>query len=203
MSLASKILLAVLLLPFLGFAAWFIRYEMRTPQDEREVMDRQIELVRAGRYDKASQVIETWLTDPRRDASRDGLLYQQLAVAYFGKAWSKPSGKRDSSRQANLNLEKELNLYNRENAAGLRVDLVSIARGHEVLGDLSNEDNCLYYAKAIAELTRQMTLVKGDSYEADGKKFSLDPLRRDINKHLDGVRDKATKAGCPSVAGKN
>ena len=191
MTLPSKIFLAVLLLPCLGFAACFVHHEMRTPQNEREVMDRQIELVRAGRYDKAIQVIETWMSNPRRDVSHDGLLYQQLAVAYYGKAWSKPTGKRESIRHADLNLQKALDLYSKENAPGLRVDFFEIGRGHEQLGDLSDEDKCEYYAKATEELTKQLALVKGDSYEADGRKFSLDPLRRDIYKHLDGVRDKA------------
>jgi len=65
MTLASKIFLAVLLLPCLGFAAWFTHHELRIPQDEREVMDRQIELLRERRYDKAVQALQTWLNDPK------------------------------------------------------------------------------------------------------------------------------------------
>jgi hypothetical protein len=127
------------------------------------------------------------------------MLYQQIGIAYFGKAWRKPTGKRESIRQADLNLEKALDLYNQENAAGLRVDLFEIGRGHEQLGDLSNEDKCLYYRKAAEELTRQLLLVKGDSYEADGKKFPLEPLRRDINQHLDAVREKSADTRCANT----
>jgi hypothetical protein len=40
-------------------------------------MDRQIELVREGRYDKAIQVNDTWMKDPQRDLSHKRLLYGQ------------------------------------------------------------------------------------------------------------------------------
>jgi hypothetical protein len=118
---------------------------------------------------------------------------------YFAKAWSKPTGKRESIRQADLHLEKALDLYNKETPGGLRVDLFEIGRGHEQLVDLSDEDKCLYYAKATAELTRQLALVKGDSYETDGKEFPLGPLRRDINKHPDAVRKKSAKTSCANT----
>jgi hypothetical protein len=199
MPLASKTFLAILLLLCSGFAVWFIPHELRTPQNESEVMDRQIEPVRAGRYDTASQVIETWMKDSRRDVSHDGMLYQQIAIAYFGKAWSRPTGKRESIRRADLNLERALDLYNRENAAGLRVDLFEIGRGHEQLGDLSNRDKCLYDRKAAEGLTRQLLLVKGDSYEADGKKFPPEPLRKDINQQLDAVREKSADTRCANT----
>jgi hypothetical protein len=196
---ASKILLTVLLLLCFGFAVCFIHHELRTPQNESEVMDRQIELVRASRCDKAIQVIETWMKNSRRDISHDGMLYQQIAIAYFGKACSKPTGKRESIRQVDPNLEKALELYNHENADGLRVDLFEIGRGHEQLGDLCNQYKCWYYRKSAEELTRQLSLVKGDSYEADGKKSPVEPLRRDINQHLDAVREKSADIPCANT----
>jgi hypothetical protein len=122
MTLASKIFLAVLLVPCLGFAVWFIHHEMRTPQNECEVMDREVDLLRAGRYDKAGQVIQNWMNNPRRDLSGDGTLYHQLAMVYIAKAWHAPVGKDESVHLAALNLDKELDLYNRENPTSLRVD---------------------------------------------------------------------------------
>jgi hypothetical protein len=165
--------------------------------NESEVMDRQIELVRASRYDKAIQVIETRMKNSRRDVSHDGMLCQQMAIAYFGMACSKPTGKRESIRQVDLNLEKALELYNHENADGLRVDLFEIGCGHEQLGDLSNQYKCWY--ESAEELTRQLSLVKGDSYEADGKKFPVEPLRRDINQHLGAVREKSADIPCANT----
>jgi len=166
---ASKIFLTILLLLCFGFAVWFIHHRLRTPQNQSEVMDRQIELVRAGGYAKAIQVIETWMKDSRGDLSHDGMLYQQMAIAYFGKARSKPTGKRESIRQTDLNLEKALDLYNQENAAGLRVDCLRSDAGTNSWEIFPTSTKCLYYGKGDEELTRQLSLVKGDSCEADGK----------------------------------
>jgi hypothetical protein len=49
--------------------------------------------------------------------------------------------------------QKAVDHYSKENVPGLRVDLFEIGRGHEQLGDLS-DDKCEYYAKATEELTK-------------------------------------------------
>jgi hypothetical protein len=69
MPLSSKVFLAIFLLVSLGFASWLIRRELRTPQNEREVMDRVIELMQESRYEKAVQILQAWINDPGRDAS--------------------------------------------------------------------------------------------------------------------------------------
>jgi hypothetical protein len=199
MTLASKVFLFAFLLACLGFAAWLIHHELRIPQNEREVMDRVIELMQEGRYDKAVQIVQAWIKDPRRDTSHDGSLYQEMAIAYIAKANRALTGRSEAIRQAELNIEKQLNLYNKENVISLRLDLFEISKAHEVLGDLSDKDKCLYYGMAEQELDRQSSLIHGDFYEADGRKFPLAPVRRDINKHLDAVKEKASKAGCPSA----
>ena len=199
MPLSSKVFLSIFLLAVFGFAVWLVHQEVRTPQNEREVMDRQIDLLRAGRYDKAVQVIQTWMNDSKRDASRDGLLCQQVAMAYIAKAYNKPSGKEEAIRQAELNLERELDLYNKENVATLQVDLLEIGLAHEALGDRSDTDKCWYYGKALEELTRQLSLIVGDSYESDGKRFPLEPVRRKIKERLGAVDEKAAKTGCPKT----
>ena len=200
MTLASKVLLAVLLLGISSFAAWFIRNEISEPKNEHEVFDREIDLMRASRYDKAIRLLQTWVNDPRRDASHDGLIYHQLAIVNISKAWHATTAKDECIRQAELNLEKELVLYNKENPSSLRLDLLEIGAAHEMLGDLSDKDKCFHYGMARQELDRQSLLIQGDFYEADGRRFPLAPVRRDISKHLEPVNEKSSKAGCPSLA---
>jgi hypothetical protein len=198
MPLSSKVLLSIFLLVSLGFASWLIRRELRTPQNEREVMDRVIELMQEGRYEKAVQILQAWINDPRRDAYRDGLLYQEMAIAYIAKANRVPTGRSEVIRQAALNLGKQLDLYDKENVTSLRLDLLEIGSAHEALADLADKDKCLYYGMAQQELDRQSSLIQGDFYVADGRKFPLAAVRRDINKHLDAIKEKSAKAGCPS-----
>ncbi len=203
MTFASKVSLSIFLVTSLGFGTWLIRHELHRPQNEREVIERTIELTREGRHDKAIQVVQTWISDPRRDVSHDGLLHDEIAVICIAKAFHRPTRKSEAIRQAEINLEKELDLYNKENATSLRLDLFEIGRGHELLGDLSDKDKCMYYEMAKEELDRQSSLIQGDFYVADGGKFPLAPVRRDINKHLDAVKEKSSKAGCPSAGKKS
>ena len=144
MPLSSKVFLSIFLLVSLGFASWLIGRELRTPQNEREVMDRVIELMQEGRYEKAVQILQAWINDPRRDASRDGLLYQELAIAYIAQANRVPTGRSEVIRQAALNLGRQLDLYNQENVTSLRLDLLEIGSAHEALADLADKDKCLY-----------------------------------------------------------
>ena len=198
MPLSSKLFLSIFLLAAVVFGAWLIRSELHTPQNEREVMDRETDLIRTGRYDNAIHVLKTWIDDPKRDVSRDGLLYQQIAMAYIAKAYNKPTGKEEAIREAEVNLEKELDLYNKENVATLQVDLLEIGLAHEALGDRSDKDKCLYYGKAREELKRQLSVIERD-FEADGRKLPLEPTRRKIRDRLSGVDEKAARNSCPAI----
>jgi len=144
MPLSSKVFLAIFLLVSLSFASWLIRRELRTPQNEREVMDRVIELMQESRYEEAVQILQAWNNDPGRDASRNGLLYQALAIAYIAKANRVPTGRSKVIRQAALNLGKQLDLYNEENVTSLGLDLLEIGSAHDALADLTDQDKGLY-----------------------------------------------------------
>lgn len=82
----------------------------------------------------------------------------------------------------------------------LQTDLFQIGGSYEILGDLSDQEKCGYYATARKDLERQLPLIQDESYTAYGKTFPLEPLRRDVHKHLDAVKEKSLKIGCPNVA---
>jgi hypothetical protein len=203
MPLSSKVFLSVFLLVSLGFASWLIRRELRTPQNEREVMDRVIELMQEGRYQKPVQILPAWIDDPRRDASRDGLLYQEMAIAYIAKANRVATGSSQVIRPAALNFGKQLGLYNKENVTSLRLDLLEIGSAPEALADLADKDKCLHYGLAQQEFDRQSSPIPGDFYVADGRKFPLPALCRNIDKQLDAVKEKSSNAGCLSAGKKS
>src|ERR1700758_102099 len=135
------------------------------------------------------------MNDPRRNMSRDGLLYHQLAMVYIAKAGHAPVGKDEFVHRAALNLDKQLDLYNSENPTSLRVDLLEIGLTGEVLGDLSEKDKCNNYGLARQELNPQLLLMAGDFYE-----LPLAGARREVNEHLDAAKEKSAKAGCPNMS---
>jgi hypothetical protein len=166
------------------------------------VLNRMIELQKEGRYDKAAQVAQNWMNDRRRDISGDGFLYEQIAIVYTAKAYKKPGTRSESLHLAELNLKNALDLFEKEEHKDLNLDLFEIGGGYEILADISNKDKCRMYKNARELFVRQLPLVKGDSYTAYGHTTQLEPVRRDVRKHLDAVNEKIVKAGCQADSAK-
>jgi len=196
MTRPRKVFLLALLVPFVALAGWLAYRETRTPQSENEVLKRMIELQREGRYDKAVQVVQNWISDSRRDKSHDEQLYQQIAMVYIGKAYKRRSSRDESLHLAEMNLEKSLGLFEKDSPKDNDPLLFEIGGAYELLADTSDKDKCRLYQKASAALTRQLPLIKGDFYTTYGKPLPLEPIRAEIRKHLDAVNGKSSKAGC-------
>jgi hypothetical protein len=193
---SRKILIVALLVPFLILISWIAYHELRTPQNQGEVLTRMIELQEEGRYDGAVKVVQHWMKDSRRDTSHDGLMYDQMAMVYIAKAYKRPSSREESVHRAELKLERSLSLFDQQNQNDLNLELFAIGGAYELLGDISDKDKCRLYEKAQGLVLRQLPLIKGDSYTAYGKTIPLDPVRAEVRKHLDAVKEKSSKAGC-------
>jgi tetratricopeptide (TPR) repeat protein len=196
MTRPSKILLLALLVPFVALAAWLAYHEMRVPQNEKEALNRMIELQKQGRYEKAAKVMQTWMSDSRRDISHDGFMYEEIAIVYIARAYKKPRSKDESIRRAEENLQKALSFFDKQTQNDLSLDPFGIGEGYETLADISEQDKCRLYEKARALFVRQLPLIKGDSYTAYGHTTLLEPMRQDVRKHLVAVNEKSSKAGC-------
>ena len=148
MTRSRKTVLLALLVPLVVFASWIAYHETRVPQNQPEVLSRMIELQREGRYDQAADVVQTWMSDRRRDVTHDDFLYGQIAMVYMTKAYKRASSRPESVMRAEENLEKELAFFDRQNQSELSVDLFEIGSAYEILGDLSDRDKCRLYQKA-------------------------------------------------------
>ena len=177
-------------------ASWMVYHETRIPQNEREVPNRMIELKEEARYDKAVQVVQTWMKDSGRDLSRDEFLYQQIAMVYIAKAYKKQTSRSESVHQANLNLESSLKRFDKEGPKQNDPWLFEIGGAYEILGDLSDKDKCQFYEESRQLFVRQLPLIIGDYDTSYGHTTPLEPVRREIRKHLDAVNEKLSKAGC-------
>ena len=155
-----------------------------------------IELQKQGRYDKAVQVVQTWMNDSRRDISHDGLLYQQIAMVYIAKAYKKPKTKDESIRQSEFNLKEAQRLFEHQKTQDNDPSLFEIGGDYELLAGISDKDKCGLYEIARRTLEHQLPLIKGDSYTAYGTTIPLEPIRTEIRKHLDTVNKKSSSSGC-------
>jgi hypothetical protein len=197
MTVPLKFLLLVLVATCLVLAAWFVFRQERTPKKGSEALNWAMELQQAGQYDKAAQVLQTWMKGLSRDTSHDGFLYQQIAMIYIAKAYKKPKTRDDSIRQSELNLIEAQRLFDQQQVRGNDSSLYGIGGAYEILGDMSDKDKCRLYEIGRQALERQLPLIVGDSYTAYGKTVPLEPLRAEIKKHLNGVNQKFSAAGCP------
>jgi tetratricopeptide (TPR) repeat protein len=188
-------ILAVLVVSLI-LAAWFVFRDWPPPQSGSEALTRAIKLQEKGRYDKAAQVLQTWMEGTSRNTSHDGFLYQQIAMIYIAKAYKKPSTRDESIHEAQLNLEKSLDFLNRRDPEDNSAVLDGIGGAYEIMGDVSEKDKCQLYEKARQAFERDLLLIKGDSYIANGTTIPLEPVRVEIRKHLDAVNKKYAAAGC-------
>ncbi len=198
MALLWKTLFLTLLAATFLFLAWILYYPKPAPRSQEEVLSRMIALERDGRYDDAAKTVQGWSQDSRRDVSRDGLLYEQIAMVYINKAYKKRKSTEDSVHQADLNLEKALSLHDQEKSDDLGIDFFEIGSGYEVLGNLPIAERCQFLQKAGELFERQLPLIQSDTYTAFGKTFSLKPLQVNVKKHLDAVRQKLSSLSCPA-----
>jgi hypothetical protein len=201
MTRPPKAWLFALLVPVLILISWIAYHELRTPQNQEEVLTRMIELQKQGRYDGAVRVVQGWMNDSRRDVTRDEILYQQIAMIYIMKAYKKSASRNESARLAELNLEKSLDLFDRQESKDNDPWLFEIGGAYETLGDISGKDKCRLYERASALYLEQLPLIKGESLTSYGTTTPLEPVRAEVRKHLDATEKKLSAAGCPVGSG--
>ncbi len=83
-----------------------------------------MELQKEGRYDKAVQVVQSWI-----DVSHDGLMYEQIAFVYIAKAYKKPANRDESIRRAEESLQKALSSFDRKSQNELSLEPFEIGGG--------------------------------------------------------------------------
>ncbi len=161
MTRPSKVLLLTLLVPFVALAACLAYHETRTPRNQTEVLNRMIELQKEGRYDKAVQVVQNWIS-----VSHDGLRYDQIAFVYIEKAYKQAVNRDESIRRAQESLQKALSFFDGQSQNDLSLEPFEIGGAYEILADISDKDKCRLYEKARKLFVRQLPLITGESYTA-------------------------------------
>ena len=146
-----------------------------------------------GQHDDAIRVAQDWLKKHPEDPSRGATFYEQIALTYLIKA-SKDNARKDEwIQQAVAYYDKDLSVHRKDD---VDLELYVVGRGFELAGDLSTNDNCLYYGRAVKAFEEEFPFIKGDSYTAYGKTVPLAPVRQENEKALERVKAKSDKASC-------
>jgi hypothetical protein len=146
----------------------------------------EVKLLRKGRYDEAANAILDSIKDEKKDSWR----YQSVAAVYYARAQNEPTDREKWLAEANSYIEKSIDLSPDD-----FVNLMSGAFGIERIGDSSSR-SCPYYAKATEHARSALAQLKGDSVSDGDEKIPTEPIRADIEKHINGLNDKI-KTKCP------
>ena len=178
--------------------AWGLRVGPRsshqsasTSEQTHNEISQMTSYTKQGRYDDAVQLgLGLLKNDPT-----DEIVYQQIADVYLMRAQKDHDQREEWVARAVSYVEKSLS-FNSKDKDTAGVHLFQDARSFELAGDLSVDKRCTYYGRARKLLEDRASQLQGDQVTLAGKTFPLEPLRKENDKVLAGVKDKGTKAGC-------
>jgi tetratricopeptide (TPR) repeat protein len=182
------------LVVFVG-AGLLVGCRANTPKSASQAITLMTKYGSQGRYDEAIRVAKEWLQQHPEDTSHEGILYEQMGIAYLMKASHDAANKEKWIEQAVTYFDKDLSIDQPKN-----IDIMRFNVGHdfEMAGNLSSTNGCLYYARAIKAFEDEVSFLQGDSVTAYGTTIPLAPVRRENQNALESVRAKFAKAGCKS-----
>ena len=188
--LARWIIASLLLaLSAVAFLCW--AYRVKVHGKSHDFGSQMNNYTKQGRYEDAIQVGLHALQNQPGDET----VYQGIAIVYFIRAQKDADRRQEWVTKGVSYVEKSMSLNSQDkDAAG--VFLFQDARGFEVAGDLSTSGRCDYYERAQRILGDRASLLQGDQLTLEGRSFPLAPLRRENDKTLAGIKEKAAKAGC-------
>ncbi len=146
-----------------------------------------------GRHDDALKVAQDWLKKHPEDSSHGATFYEQIAITYLIKASKDSTHKDEWIQQAVAYYDKDLSVHQKGN---IDLELYTVGRGFESAGDLSTNNRCSYYGRAVKAFEEELPFIQGDSFTAYGKTIPLAPVRQENEKALERVKAKFAKDSC-------
>ena len=139
-----------------------------------------------------------WLAyhETRTPQNQTEVMNRAIELQKEGRYDKKPANRDESIRRAEESLQKGLTFFDGQSQDDLSLEPFEIGGAYELLGDISEKDKCPLYEKAHGLFVRQLPLIKGDSYTAYGHTTPLEPVRRDVRKHLNATTEKSSRVGC-------
>jgi hypothetical protein len=145
----------------------------------------EVKLLKRGRYDEAARAVLDSIKDEKKDSWR----YQSVAAVYYARAQNDAANHEKWLAEAQNYIDKSISL-----SANDPVDLMSGAIGTERIGDSSSQP-CSYYEKANVYAQSALAQLKSDSMFAGDEKIPTQPIRDDIERHINALNSK-TRTKC-------
>jgi tetratricopeptide (TPR) repeat protein len=164
------------------------------PKTRSEAITLMTRYGKQGKYDDAIRVAQQWLKAHPEDASGgNGIVYEQIAMVYLGKASQDAAHRDEWVQQAIAYFDKDLSVHQWKD---IDIEFYSAGRGFEEAGDLSTVNRCLYYGRALKAFADEQPFIQGDTYTDAGTTIPLAPIRLENEKSRQRVQAKFAKADC-------
>jgi hypothetical protein len=164
------------------------------PKGRSQMITLMTEYGKQGKWDDAIRVAQEWLKSHPEDGSgANGIVYEQIAMVYLGKASKDATRKDEWIKQAVAYFDKDLAIHQPK---PVDIEFYSAGHGFEEAGDLSTADSCLYYGRALKAFADEEPFIQGKTYTDSGATIPLTPIRQENEKSRERVEAKFAKAAC-------
>lgn len=140
----------------------------------------EVKLLKKGRYDEAAKAILDSIKEEKKDSWR----YQSVAVVYYARAQNEQSNREKWLTEAESYIRRSI-----DSSPNDPINLMSAAFGVEQIGDFSSQP-CPYYEKASSYAQSALAKLTSDSIFVGDEKMPTEPIREEIQKHMNGLNDK-------------
>jgi hypothetical protein len=143
-------------------------------------------------YDKA---VDESLKELRNEPG-DASVYYQTAMVYLIRAQREKNLREQWVDQASRYIDKQLATYRHGGDPVPGATLLLAGSALEASGEISDQQRCAYYHRAVEVLQEAAAASQGDQVILRGEPIPLAPLRTAISKELSRVRSRQGDARC-------
>jgi hypothetical protein len=166
---------------------------LNAPEDWSDASALMVRYNKQGRHDHAIRIAQEWIKKHPDDHTHESLFYEQIALTYLEKASKDRSDSDKWIHQAVTYYDSDLAVYQKQ---PVDVELYEVGRGFEMAGDLSTNEKCLYYRRAVDAFVEEFQFIQGDSDTTYGKTIPLAPVRQENQRALERTKVKFKRADC-------
>jgi hypothetical protein len=156
-------------------------------ESKSDVITKMTQESKEGHYEESIQAGVSAL----KNEPSDDVILRQIAIIYLLRAEKDREHAEQWVKQADIFADRSL-------AINPAVDIgrYEAARIYEHSGDLTKEDKCLLYIRALKTLAEWSSTLKGENLTVEGKNFPVAPLRKEADATKSRIEGKQAQSHC-------
>jgi len=121
----------------------------------------------------------------------DDVILRQIAIIYLMRAVKEPEHTEQRVKEANIFADRSLAIN-----PAIDIGRYEAARIFEHSADLSKDEKCVLYRRALKTLAEWSSTLKGESITVEGRDFPVAPLRKEADTTRNRIEGKQVQSHC-------